>query len=263
MAPLHFSAVIFDLDGVITDTAAVHSAAWKQMFDEFLLAHANRTGTPFREFSHDTDYLPYVDGKPRYQGVASFLESRGIELPYGAPGDSPQDQTVCGLGNRKNQRFNQIIAGGNLIVFQSTVALIHQLIANGIPVGVASSSKNCQAVLEATGLLPLFAVRVDGVVSAELGLHGKPEPDIFTTACDRLGVPYDRAVIVEDAVSGVQAGRNGGFGLVLGIAREGNSQELIANGADMVVTDMVEIDLPTINSWFASHPSPQTQTLVG
>jgi beta-phosphoglucomutase family hydrolase len=263
MPSYHFSAVIFDLDGVITDTAAVHSAAWKQMFDEYLQVHSNQTNTPFREFSHEADYLPYVDGKPRYQGVASFLESRGIKLPYGTPNDSPHEMTICGLGNRKNQRFNQIIAGGNLIVFQTTLDLIHQLIANGIKVGVASSSKNCQAVLEATGLLPLFGTRIDGVVSAELGLKGKPEPDIFTTACDQLGVPYNRAGIVEDAVSGVQAGRNGGFGLVLGIAREGNSQELLANGADLVVTDMAEIDLQTIDSWFASHPGPTPQTSDG
>lgn len=253
MKEYHFRAVIFDLDGVITDTAAVHSASWKRMFDEYLAIHAEQTSTQFREFTHDQDYLPYVDGKPRYKGVASFLKSRGIDLPFGTPDDSPQKETVCGLGNRKNQLFNEAIAGGNVIVFQSTVHFIHCLIGSSIRVGVASSSKNCRTVLEAVGLLDLFETRVDGVVSAELGLKGKPQPDIFTTACDNLGVGYDLAVIVEDAVSGVQAGRNGGFGLVLGIAREDNAAELMRNGADIVIKDMREIDLNTIDAWFVSR----------
>jgi len=204
---MEFDAVIFDLDGVITRTASVHSAAWKQMFDEFLLAYAEKTpalsvakgGKPFREFTHTDDYLPYVDGKPRYKGVASFLESRGIDLPYGDPADSPDQETVCGLGNRKNQLFNETIAQGDVEVFSSTVDFVKELKERGIKVGVASSSKNAKAILDAAGLSPLFETRVDGVVSAELNLKGKPEPDIFTTACDNLGVYYDRAVIVEDA----------------------------------------------------------------
>lgn len=253
MKPTHFKAVIFDLDGVITDTAAVHSQAWKQMFDEYLRTRAEKSGTSFIEFSHETDYLTYVDGKPRYQGVASFLESRQIHLPFGDPEDPPNWETVCGLGNRKNQLFNQMIAGGNVTVFQSSVNLIRQLKQAGIRLGVASSSKNCAAVLHAVGLLDLFETRVDGLVSAELGLEGKPQADIFTTACRNLGVPNHLAVVVEDAVSGVQAGRNGAFGLVLGIAREGNATELLENGADLVVTDLAEIDIPQIEAWFKTH----------
>ena len=262
-----FDAVIFDLDGVITGTASVHSAAWKQMFDEFLKAYAEKTpalsgvlslskgvaegGEPFREFSHADDYLPYVDGKPRYKGVESFLRSRGIDLPYGDPSDTPEQETVCGLGNRKNQLFNEMIAQGNVEVFSTTVDFIRELQEKGIKVGVASSSKNAKAVLDAAGLSDLFETRVDGIVSAELRLKGKPEPDIFTTACDNLGVHYDRAVIVEDAVSGVQAGSNGNFGLVLGIARENNELALKLNGADIVVRDMGEIDFDTVEEWFS------------
>jgi beta-phosphoglucomutase family hydrolase len=246
-----FNAVIFDLDGVITRTASVHSAAWKQMFDEFLQAYAGKAGEPFREFTHTDDYLPYVDGKPRYKGVQSFLESRGIDLPYGDPADSPDRETVCGLGNRKNQLFNEMIARGNVEVFSTTVDFIKELRERSVKVGVASSSKNAKTILDAAGLSDLFDTRVDGLVSAELNLKGKPEPDIFTTACDNLGVPYDRAVVVEDAVSGVQAGLNGNFGLVLGVAREDNKLELKLNGADIVVSDMCEIDFNSIEEWFS------------
>jgi len=251
MSEHNFDAVVFDLDGVITHTASVHSAAWKQMFDEFLQAYAAKTGEPVREFSHTHDYLPYVDGKPRYKGVASFLQSRSIDLPFGTPADSPRQETICGLGNRKNEIFNEMIAGGGVGVFSSTVDFVKHLRDRGIRVGVASSSKNCKTVLDAAGLSDLFETRVDGIVSAELGLKGKPEPDIFTTACDNLGVHYDRAVIVEDAVSGVQAGLNGNFGLVLGIARENNESELKLNGADIVVKDLGEIDFDDLEEWFS------------
>jgi beta-phosphoglucomutase family hydrolase len=251
---LNFAAVIFDLDGVITDTAAVHSLAWKNMFDPYLRLDAERKNKPFIQFTHDFDYLNFVDGKPRYEGVSSFLESRGIKLPYGDPNDPPKVETICGLGNNKNQLFIEIIKKGNIKVFKTTINIITQLKAKGIRIGVASSSKNCKAVLEATNLLELFDTRVDGVVSVDLGLKGKPNPEIFTTACDNLGVIYDQAVIVEDAVTGVQAGRNGEFGLVLGIAREGNAEELKANGADLVIKDMGEITIQVINDWFTTHP---------
>jgi len=257
-----FDAVIFDLDGVITRTASVHSAAWKQMFDEFLKAYAEKTGEPFREFTHTDDYLPYVDGKPRYKGVASFLESRGIDLPYGYPADSPDQETVCGLGNQKNQLFNEMIARGNVEVFSTTVDFIRELKEKSIKVGVASSSKNAKAILDVAGLSDLFETRVDGIVSAELNLKGKPEPDIFTTACDNLGVHYDRAVIVEDAVSGVQAGLNGKFGLVLGIARENNELELKCHGADIVVKDMSEIDFNSIEEWFSKGLDDDLWSLI-
>lgn len=246
-----FDAVIFDLDGVITNTASLHSIAWKQMFDEFLKAHAEENGTPFQEFTHEGDYLPYVDGKPRYKGVASFLESRGIELPYGNPNDPPGQTTICALGNTKNETYNQFISDQGAEIYTSTVDLIHTLKEHGYSLGVASSSKNTGRILEVTGLISLMETCVDGLVSAELGLAGKPQPDIFTTACDNLGGHYDRSVVVEDAISGVQAGKKGGFGLVIGVAREDNAQELKNNGADIVVRDMAEISLERIEEWFA------------
>ena len=250
MSKYKFDAVIFDLDGVITKTALVHSRAWKKMFDEYLKQRAEKFNEEFKEFSHTQDYLPYVDGKPRYKGVDSFLRSRGIELSYGDPQDSPNLETVCGIGNRKNIAFNEILKTDGVEVYPSTVELIKKLKEEGIHVGVASSSKNCETVLKAAGLLDLMETRVDGVVSAELGLHGKPEADIFTTAADNMGVTYDRAVVVEDAVSGVQAGRNGNFGLVLGIAREDNEAELQENGADIVVSEIDEIGFEGILEWF-------------
>lgn len=252
MSKLQFDAVIFDLDGVITKTALVHSTAWKKMFDDFLRDYSLKNNLAFREFTHAGDYLPYVDGKPRYKGVQDFLKSRGIELPFGDPSDGYEMETVCGLGNRKDYAFNEILTRDGVGVYNSTVELIKQLKENDIRVGVASSSKNCAPVLERAGLLNLFETRVDGVISAELKLKGKPEPDIFTTAADNLGVSYERTAIVEDAVSGVQAGRKGDFGLVLGVAREENENELLVNGADLVVTDLSEISLEGINDWFTS-----------
>ncbi|MCF8309122.1 MAG: HAD-IA family hydrolase, partial [Bacteroidales bacterium] len=191
-----------------------------------------------------------VDGKPRYEGVASFLESRGIELPYEDTSDDPAKETICGLGNRKDPAFNETLKSDGVKVFPSTTAFIKELHANNIKTGVASSSKNCKNVLEAAGLIHLFETRVDGTVSSELNLKGKPEPDIFTQACDNLGVAYEDAVIVEDAVSGVQAGVNGRFGLVLGIAREENYNELKKHGADIVISDMDEMAIDDINHWF-------------
>ena len=252
MSANNFDAVIFDLDGVITQTASVHSAAWRKMFNDFLKEYEQTHKLPFKEFTHHNDYLPFVDGKPRYKGVKSFLDSRGIDIPFGNPSDTPEMETVCGLGNRKDLAFNHILRTEGVKTFPSTVAFIKKLIANNIRIGVASSSKNCKNVLKAAGLLDLFETRVDGIVSAEIGLNGKPEPDIFTTAADNLGVTYEKTIVVEDAVSGVQAGKKGGFGLTLGIARENNSNELKINGADIVVTDMEEISLDDINSWFTS-----------
>lgn len=248
-----FNAVIFDLDGVITQTALVHSAAWKQMFDEFLLPWSEKHNIPFKEFNHEQDYLPFVDGKPRYKGVQSFLEHRGIDIPFGNPFDKPEEETVCGLGNRKNQVFNEVLERDGVKVYPTTVALINELIAKGIKVGVASSSKNCKVVLESAGILNLFETRVDGVVSVELNLQGKPEPDIFTVACDNLGITYDRAVVVEDAISGVQAAKKGNFGLVLGLAREDNEKELRMNGADIVVKDIGDLGFEGIVDWFENE----------
>ena len=238
---LAFDAVIFDMDGVITKTALTHAAAWKKMFDEYLRKREKEYGEDFIEFTHEGDYLPYVDGKPRYKGVASFLESRGIEIPYGDPGDNQDAETVCGLGNRKNIAFNEVLEKEGAEVYPSTEALIAELKTAGIKLGVASSSKNCKPVLERVNLLEVFDVRVDGVVSAELGLHGKPEPDIFTTACDMVKKEYHKSIVVEDAVSGVQAGIKGQFGLTIGIARENNIKELKEAGAHIVVEDLQEI----------------------
>jgi len=245
-----FDAVIFDLDGVITKTALVHAASWKRMFDEYMKDREERFGEPFKEFTNAGDYLPYVDGKPRYKGVQSFLESRGIDIPFGDPSDEPEIETVCGLGNKKNIMFNKVLDDEGVEVYESSVEMLEGLKSAGVRIGVASSSKNCKPVLETAGLLHFFETRVDGVVSAEIGLQGKPEPDIFTTACDNLGVEYHRSVVVEDAVSGVMAGHKGNFGLTLGLAREDNINELQVGGADIVVEDLSQIGLEGINTWF-------------
>jgi beta-phosphoglucomutase family hydrolase len=239
---LNFDAVIFDMDGVITKTAVAHSLAWKKMFDEYLRYREKEYREPFREFTHAHDYLSFVDGRPRFKGVETFLKSRGISISFGQPEDGPEKETVCGLGNRKNRFFNQAIEETGVEVYDSTVRLIKELLEKGVKVGVATSSRNCVLILEKAGITGLFATRVDGVVSAELGLHGKPAPDIFTTASDNLGVKYQRAIVVEDAVSGVQAGARGNFGLVIGVARENNSYELKTNGADIVVEDLSEMN---------------------
>lgn len=245
-----FDAVIFDLDGVITKTAVVHAAAWKAMFDEYLQTRAEKSGEPFKEFTYEEDYLTYVDGKPRYKGVQSFLESRGIHLEYGDPGDSTEKETICALGNRKNIKFVEVLKTEGAEVYQTTVDLIRDLISKGLHIGVASSSANCQYILQSTGLEDLFETRVDGVVSRELGLKGKPEGDIFVTATKNMGATPDRAIVVEDAVSGVQAGVNGGFGLVIGVAREDNQDDLKSNGADVVIDDFAGVTTDTIEQWF-------------
>jgi beta-phosphoglucomutase family hydrolase len=251
---LNFDAVIFDMDGVITKTAVVHSLAWKKMFDEYLHFREKEYREPFGEFTHAGDYLSFVDGRPRYKGVETFLKSRGIIIPFGDPEDEPRKETVCGLGNRKNEFFNKVLEADGVEVYDSTIKLIQELLKSGVKVGVATSSKNCVLILEKAGITGLFETRVDGVVSAELGLKGKPEPDIFTTASDNLGVKHQRAVIVEDAVSGVQAGLKGGFCLVIGVARENNAHELKTNGADVVVEDLSEITVEKINQFIRSKP---------
>jgi beta-phosphoglucomutase family hydrolase len=249
---LNFDAVIFDMDGVITKTALTHAAAWKKMFDEYLKKREAEHGEKFVEFTHAGDYLPYVDGKPRYKGVQSFLESRGIDIPFGDPSDEPGKETFCGLGNGKNNAFNEVLDKEGVEVYPSTISLLHELKDAGVKLGVASSSKNCKPVLERVDLLSMFDARVDGVVSAELGLHGKPEPDIFTTACDIVKAEYSKSIVVEDAVSGVQAGIKGKFGLTVGIARENNIKELKEAGAHIVVEDLEEIGgMQGLNKIFA------------
>ncbi|MBW2527025.1 MAG: HAD-IA family hydrolase [Deltaproteobacteria bacterium] len=260
MSELSFEAAIFDLDGVVTRTARVHSRAWKETFDAYLRVREERDGEPFEEFTHERDYRRYVDGKPRFEGVASFLAARGIALPRGTPEDSAAAETICGLGNRKNERVNELLAEG-IEPFPSTVALIEELRAAGVRIGVASSSENCQAMLEAAGVAHLFETRVDGRASAELGLRGKPAPDYFLTACERLRAVPERSVVVEDAVSGIRAGTRANFGLVLGIAREGNHGTLDAAGADRVVSDLAEIDAAALDDWFRSDLAASAWTL--
>ena len=255
-----FKSVIFDLDGVITKTALVHAAAWKEAFDEYLRLRDKRDKEPFKEFTHQSDYLPYVDGKPRYKGVQSFLESRGINISYGEPTDSPDTETICGIGNKKNAKFCQVLRAKGVEVYPSTIEFIKSLEASGVEIGVASSSNNCKEILEVAKIEKFFKTRVDGVVSIEMGLKGKPESDIFTTAAFNLGTIPAESIVVEDATSGVEAGRNGGFGLVIGLARENNQKELLANGADLVVTDLAEINLELIEQWFRKKPRDLLQS---
>ena len=243
--PSSYDAVIFDLDGVITKTAEVHAAAWKQMFDEYLEKRGEREGISYQPFDRTADYRGYVDGKPRYDGVKSFLESRSVNIPYGDPGDKPGEETICGLGNRKNQLFNNLLEKDGAPVFQSTVDLIRSLRENGVKTAVASSSKNCVAVLESAGIAHLFEAKVDGVDLAELGLDGKPAPDMFLEAARRLGVDPHRAIVVEDAIAGIEAGKQGNFGYVVGVDREDQTEALEDSGAHLVVKDLAEILVAT------------------
>ncbi len=238
-----FGALLVDLDGVVTDTASVHAAAWKQLFDAFLRARAAPGKAPFVPFDIDSDYRRYVDGKPRYDGVQSFLASRDIDLPYGDPADPSDRATVCGLGNRKDDYFRERMAEHGVAVYDSSVAFIRAAKARGLRAAVVTSSRNCAAVLEAAGLTDLFETRVDGVESERLGLRGKPAPDIFLEAARRLDMPAARAVVIEDAIAGVQAGRAGGFGLVVGVDRVGQAEALRENGADVVVADLAQLSL--------------------
>jgi beta-phosphoglucomutase family hydrolase len=241
VSPDRFDAVLFDLDGVLTATAKLHAACWKKAFDEFLQHRADQTGEPFRPFNLKADYEDYVDGKPRYDGVQSFLESRGLKLPYGDPDDPPDRETVCGLGNRKDDLFNQALKSEGVEVFEGTVAWLHQLRQAGIKTAVVSSSKHCRVIIEAAGIADQFEARVDGNVSDDLKLKGKPAPDTYLKAAAMLGVKPQRAVVVEDALAGVEAGRNGGFGLVIGVDRQGDAEALRKHGADLVVGDLQEM----------------------
>lgn len=240
--PRHHDAVIFDLDGVVTDTVSVHADAWKEMFDDYLTQRPPRAGEDHSPFTGD-DYRRSVDGRPRYDGVAAFLTSRSIHLPRGEPSDGEDVETVCGLGNRKNRFFRARLDRGGVTVFDSTVALVRQLQRVGVGTAVFSASRNCLPVLEAAGLGELFPVRVDGVVTAELGLPGKPDPAMLLETTGRLGVAPQRCVVVEDAGAGVQAGRRGRFGLVVGVDRTGHADQLRAQGADVVVGDLSEVEV--------------------
>ena len=211
------------------------------MFDEYLQRRAVDTGAPFRDFEIATDYRQYVDGKLRYDGVRSFLQSRGIDLPFGDPSDPPDRETVCGLGNRKNELIGELLETDGVDIYDESVAWVRQLRRDGFATAVVSASKNCYRVLQAAEIDDLFDARIDGVVAGELGLAGKPAPDTFLEGARRLGVEPARAVVVEDAVSGVEAGRAGRFGLVIGVDRTGHPEALREGGADLVVADLGEL----------------------
>ena len=235
-----YEAVLFDLDGVLTATAALHARAWKRMFDDFLGARASRSGAAPVPFELPGDYALYVDGLPRYDGVRSFLAARHVALPDGSPDDPLDRETVCGLGNRKQQFFSDLLASEGVEVYPGSVAVARHLVANGVRAGVVSSSRTCEAILAAAGLSDLFGVRIDGVVAAELGLAGKPAPDTFLHAAHALGARPARSAVVEDAISGVAAGRAGAFALIVAIDRTGSADALARAGADVVVTDLGE-----------------------
>ena len=235
------TACLFDLDGVLTDTASVHANAWKQMFDDFLRRRAEAAGEPFVAFDVAADYNTYVDGKPRYDGVRSFLESRGIELPEGTSDDPPTAETVRGLGNRKNDLVLRLLREQGVEVYEGSVRYLHAARAAGLHRAVVSSSANCHDVLLAAGIAEFFEVRIDGEVVDRDQLAGKPAPDTYLAAAEALGVPASRAAVFEDALAGVQAGKAGGFGCVVGVDRVGHADALSANGATVVVADLAEL----------------------
>jgi beta-phosphoglucomutase family hydrolase len=235
-------AVVFDTDGVLTDTASVHAAAWKRLFDDYLAQRAARLKEPFRPFEQ-ADYLRHVDGRPRYDGVAGFLASRGITLPWGEEADPPDRETVCGLGNAKDRRFLAHLREHGAQAFPGSVAFVRRLRAARVRTAAVSASRNMVAVLESAGLRTLFDVEVDGVQAGRLGLAGKPDPALFLEAARRLGVTPARAAVVEDALAGVEAGRHGGFGVVVGVDRGGQAAALAERGADLVVADLGELGL--------------------
>lgn len=234
-----FEAVIFDLDGVLTDTAGLHAQSWKLMFDAYLKSE----GMGDRLFDIREDYIHYVDGRPRYEGVANFLKSRGIELPWGDPEDSPEKDTVCGLGNRKNDLFHDLLRDAGVKIFEDAHEQLIRWRAAGLKTACVSSSKNMNEVLEVADLIDEFEERIDGSRALDLKLPGKPEPDTFLKAAELMGVEPARAVLIEDAVAGVKAGRAGGFGLVVGVDRQGDGDNLRKAGADVVVTNLRDVKL--------------------
>lgn len=245
LAPRDYDAVLFDLDGVLTQTARVHAAAWEELFDAFLERRSAETGQPFVPFDSDADYRRHVDGKPRQDGVVAFLESRGIDLPQGTPDDGPDARTVHGLGALKDQYFLRHLERDGVEPYEAAIALVRTLRAHAVKTAVVSASNNCARVLEAAGIADLFDARVDGLDVTRLGLNGKPAPDAFLEAARCLHVAPARAVVVEDAVAGVEAGRAGGFGSVIGVDRDGRSMALLQAGADVVVTSLAQVQVAT------------------
>ncbi|KAA0233398.1 MAG: hypothetical protein JJLCMIEE_02836 [Acidimicrobiales bacterium] len=236
-----FDAVLFELDGVVTDTADVHAAAWKRTMDDYLESRAKERGEIFTPFDEVEDYLAHVDGKPRYDGVRDFLASRNIILPEGTMDSPPTEESVRGLGNRKNQLVRAVLRTEGVRAFDGTVEWIHRLRREGLMTAIVSSSRDTMFVLEVAGLTDQFDAKVDGLIRAERNLPGKPAPDTYLDTAGHLGVKPQRAVVVEDSIPGVEAARAGGFGLVIGVARHGNEQPLIDSGADIVLHDLSEM----------------------
>jgi beta-phosphoglucomutase family hydrolase len=242
--PAAIEACLFDLDGVLTDTARTHAAAWKAMFDEFLRARSHAEGAPFVPFDAVRDYDEYVDGRQRYDGVRTFLAARGIALPEGTHADPPDANTVGGLGNRKNELALQLMRRGGVAVFESSIGFVRRAKRTGLKTAVVSGSANCGEVLAAAGIATLFDVRVDGAVAEREHLPGKPAPDTYLAAARLLGVAPQHAAVFEDALSGVAAGRTGHFGFVVGVDRHGQAADLRRSGADVVVHDLAELLSP-------------------
>ncbi|CPR13549.1 hydrolase [Mycobacterium bohemicum DSM 44277] len=242
--PENVRACLFDLDGVLTDTASVHTKAWKAMFDAYLSDRAERTGEKFVPFDAGADYQEYVDGKKREDGVRSFLSSRGIDLPDGNPDDPGDAETIYGLGNRKNDMFQKVLRDDGVKVFEGSRRYLEAVSEAGLGIAVVSSSANTRDVLEITGLDRYIQQRVDGVTLRDEHIAGKPAPDSYLRGAQLLGVGADAAAVFEDALSGVQAGRAGNFGFVVGVDRVGQADELRKNGADVVVTDLAELLRP-------------------
>lgn len=233
-----FKAVVMDMDGVITQTAKLHAKAWKQTFDEFLERREGKNHSPF---TIEQDYKKYIDGKPRFDGVRSFLKSRHINLPEGQTGDDNSKDTVYNLGMRKNKLFLELLDQEEAQVYPDALKIAQEWKAEGLKLAVISSSRNCKRILETAGVLDLFDIRIDGIISEEKQLRGKPEPDIFLEACEILNVSPAHTIVIEDAIAGIQAGKKGKFGLVVGVARHGEEQALIEQGADLVVNTLTEL----------------------
>jgi beta-phosphoglucomutase family hydrolase len=239
--PDGITACLFDLDGVLTQTAKIHARAWKEMFDGYLRERSERTGEPFHEFDRPTDYDEYVDGKPRLDGVRSFLESRGIQLPMGSPSDPPDAETIHGLGTRKNDLVLRLIHEQGVEPYEGSVRFVEQAREQGLRRAVVSSSTNCHDVLVAAGIDGLFEAVVDGRVAEREGLAGKPAPDTFLAGARMVGADKAQSVVFEDALAGVEAGRAGPFGWVVGVDRTGQAEALRRRGADVVVQDLAEL----------------------
>ncbi|HEX5419083.1 MAG TPA: HAD-IA family hydrolase, partial [Gammaproteobacteria bacterium] len=240
------------MDGVVTRTAKLHAAAWKALFDPFLEAHAKAHGEPFRTFDADADYRAYVDGKPRQAGVRGFLSVRDIELPEGSPADPPEADTIQGLARRKDALFEQALCERGVGLFDTTIALIEALRARDVSIGIVTSSRHGRSILQTAGIDRLFDARIDGIDIDEQSLTGKPAPDAFLACIKRLGTAPARAIVVEDAVAGVEAGRAGGFGLVIGVDRGGNRSALERHGAHVVVGDLRELDVAALERRFVA-----------